>query len=96
MANVTARRTNAEPPGRNRWFYSETEIDCCGRWPAHTVCVNILRYTDDFVPRAISAEPNPLAQRFGRLAPVFASHILGYDGDAPLTKYLLPGEIPPG
>jgi hypothetical protein len=77
-------------------LYSETGIDCRGRWLVHAVGVNVLRYTDDLVPRAISAEPNPLAQRFGRLAPVFASHILGYDGDAPLAEYILPDEIPAG
>jgi hypothetical protein len=89
--------TNGCRAGRPNWlFHSRAEIDRRGCRPINAVCVNILRYAHNFRPRAISADPNPLAQSVARLAPTLTSHVLGYERDATMTDYIPPGEIAPG
>ena len=57
---------------------SRAEIDRGRRGQIHAVRANILRYADNFEPGAILALPNPLPKRIGRLAPILAGHVLGY------------------
>ena len=66
-----------------------------GRRKVHAVRMDIFRYTDDLIPRTVSAKPNSLTKRAGRIAPILASHILGHQSDAALAEDIVPGEIAP-
>jgi len=74
---------------------SRAEIDRGRRGQIHAVRANILRYADNFEPGAILALPNPLPKRIGRVAPILASHVLGYQHDAAVVANILPSEIAP-